>query len=265
MKRISRFVRSAWNRLKNYGHCFGLFRGPLYFFWERISSRSHIFLAQAPDKKHLRIRSKTTDAAAFVQIFVNREYEFELGLQPKAIIDAGANIGFSSIYFSLRYPKSFIIALEPEADNYKLLCQNVAFYPNIVAVNKALWSRNQALRIIDPDKGKWGFQVQGDTSTPKGKILGAVEGVTINQIMSEFGLSYVDLLKLDIEGSEKNIFEGSATWISFVGAIAIELHDWLNPGCSQSFFQATPQHKHIIRNGEKVIVFRDAYWPSGLK
>ncbi len=264
MQKICRLSISAWNRLNNFSLCFGLFRGPLFFFWERISSRPQVFLAQAPDRKPLRLRSKTTDIAAFVQIFVHREYEFELGLSPKVIIDAGANIGFSSIYFSIRYPKSLIIALEPEVGNYELLRQNVALYPNIVAINKALWSGNQALRIIDPGKGKWGFQVQGDTILPKGRVLGTVEGVTLTQIMSDFGLSYVDLVKLDIEGSEKTIFESSETWISLVGVIAIELHDWLNPGCSQSFFQATSDFKHVLRKGENVIVLRDAYWPLEL-
>jgi len=265
LKRMSRLAVSAWNRSRNYIHCFGLLRGLFFVVWERLFSRPGSLQAYSPDGQRLLVRLRSTDIATYIQVFTGREYEFKLAVEPKIIVDAGANIGFSSIYFAVQYPRASIIALEPETTNFELLCQNVSHYPNIVPLKKALWSKNEKLSVVNIGKGKWGFQVHDKISSGACQVVESIEGITIAKLIRDFKLNYIDLLKMDVEGSEKNIFAASGAWISKVGVIAIELHDWLNPGCSQSFFQATLQYKHIIRHGEKVIVFRDAYWPSELK
>jgi hypothetical protein len=52
----------------------------------------------------------------------------------------------------------------------------------------------------------------------------------MNTLIAETGIECIDLLKMDIEGAEREVFE-SGEWISRVGAIAIELHDHIKPGC----------------------------------
>jgi hypothetical protein len=69
------------------------------------------------------IRPGTTDQSVYQQIFESKDYDFELN-DPKFIIDAGAHIGLSSIFFANKYPSSTIIAIEPEPSNFTMLCKN---------------------------------------------------------------------------------------------------------------------------------------------
>ena len=50
----------------------------------------------------------------FKAIFIRRNYRFPVDINPKLIIDGGAYVGYSSIYFSLKYPQAKIIAVEPK-------------------------------------------------------------------------------------------------------------------------------------------------------
>jgi hypothetical protein len=59
--------------------------------------------------------------------------------------------------------------------------------------------------------------------------------------MTEFNLDRIDLLKIDVEGSEKEIFADSKSWISAVDAICVEFHDRFKPGCCRSFFGAVEE------------------------
>ena len=70
-------------------------------------------------------------------------------------------------------------------------------------------------------------------------INGKVTAVTIDSLMQAYGLNHVDVLKIDIETSEKELFlKNYERWLPKVRMIVIELHDWLRPGCSRAFFAA---------------------------
>jgi len=80
--------------------------------------------------------------------------------------------------------------------------------------------------------------------------------VTIPGLMSQYGLTRIDLLKLDIEGAEKELFAAASDWIDKVDAIAIELHDRFKRGCSQAFYNATASFPYEVHKGELVFLFR---------
>jgi Methyltransferase FkbM domain len=83
-----------------------------------------------------------------------------------------------------------------------------------------------------------------------------VRAVTIDEIIKEFGLGRIDLLKIDVEGSEKEIFDNSEAWISSVDVICVELHDRFKAGCSRSFFTAVTDFTIELRRNEDVLVAR---------
>jgi hypothetical protein len=56
--------------------------------------------------------------------------------------------------------------------------------------------------------------------------------------MKEYTIDKIDVLKIDIEGSEKEVFENSSQWINLVNVFFIELHDRMKDGCAKSFFNA---------------------------
>ncbi len=191
----------------------------------------------------------------FFNVLVCWEYDFLPVSSPAVIIDAGANIGLASIWFASKFPDARIIAVEPENSNYGLLERNVAPFPNVTPVHAAVWSHVGTLGVEAPDDwGPAGFQTRElpDSHRP----VQRVPCLTITELMSEYDLKWVDLLKVDIEGAEKEVFGSPDEWIGSVGAIAIELHDRFEPGCSRSFFAAVTAFPVEQTCGENVFVAR---------
>jgi len=87
------------------------------------------------------IRPRTTDRFVFEQIFLDGDYELPFYLSPRLILDAGANVGFASIFFANKYPGSAIIALEPDPANFNALMRNTRGYSQIVPIRVALWNK----------------------------------------------------------------------------------------------------------------------------
>ena len=183
------------------------------------------------------LRVKTTDPSVYREILVRGEYgSFQLPFTPKTIVDAGANIGMASIFYTHRYPAAKIIALEAEASNFTALRKNVGPYQNIVPIHAALWNRDGFINVSPPDPatgafGKWGFV------THEGHGV-RTRALTMRTLMLETSIQEIDLLKVDIEGSEKEVFE-SCDWITKVRAMVIELHDRFRPGCAAAVNSVT--------------------------
>ena len=192
-----------------------------------------------------------------------QQYDYDFAKPPKVIVDAGAYTGLSAAYFAGRYPEAKVIAIEPYGANFDLLVRNTSALANVHAVRAALWSTNGSVEIVDPGAGEWAFRVAetNDFGSTKLKLEEAarnrVPAITIPEIMDRYCLSYIDLLKLDIEGSEKEVLAGSAPWIEHVGAICIELHDRFKPGCSREFYRAVDKFPTEFRRGETVMVMRN--------
>jgi FkbM family methyltransferase len=192
----------------------------------------------------------------FKQVLLDGEYDFPLEHSPKVIVDAGAHVGLTSIWFATRYPKATIIAIEPERANYKLMVRNLAAFPNVTPVEAALWSHRGVVAIDDPGAGTWGFQ----TAELNGKATSGatVESLTVEDIMERFHLDRIDLLKVDIEGAEKEVFSdpGAVKWTDAVDAIEVELHDRFQPGCSRAFFSRVGDFKIEYTRGMNTFVAR---------
>lgn len=202
----------------------------------------------------LQVRTKTSDVWVFEQVFVNKEYEFEINQFPKLIIDGGANVGYASIYFANRYPGAKIIAIEPDETNFKILRENTSLYPNIKTMKSAIWSRKKTLSVKDIGLGKWAMVVQEVDSYTSDNF----EAVTIYDLLKLSGCNEISILKLDIEGAEKEVFRDNyEQWLGKVKVLIIELHDWLTKGCSESFYSATSSYPfEETQQGENILLRR---------
>jgi FkbM family methyltransferase len=183
------------------------------------------------------LRPNTSDINLFYAIFLRGEYDFNLPAPPKRIIDAGANVGLFAIKIKNRFPEAEIICIEPDPENFELLQRNVAPYKGIVCENKGIWSRNTRLRVVDKyGVGKWALSVEEDSAGP-------IESITIPSLLDKHDWGKADLLKMDIEGSEKQLFNHPGLdWLLKVKTIVIELHDRFEPGCAQPFFKAINEY-----------------------
>ena len=196
-----------------------------------VYSKNEMEIFLKPLGRKVVLRGGSTDIQCFEKIFRYEEYRSPFALdKPQLIIDGGANVGMASLYFSAKYSEAKIYAIEPEPENFKLLARNCAGIPNILLRRAALWPTHSKLALSNYDRNEnWTFAVgEGD---------GDVESITIEEILKDSCKDGIDLLKLDIEGSERELFE-DAPWLSCVKQIVIELHDRYRADCSRSFYSA---------------------------
>jgi FkbM family methyltransferase len=202
---------------------------------EGKSRVANVFLT--PANRQIAIRLDTSDVKCVEQVFLAREYEIPFPGTPSVIVDAGANIGMATLYFASTFPEAKIIAIEPEPSNFALLQMNCESLENVSLIQGALWPTTGTLAIEDESVEKWGIKVTDASRLPDS--ASSVRAVTIPEILERFALTEIDLLKLDIEGSERDLFlEHSQEWLGRVGMIAIELHDRYRPGCAQALYSA---------------------------
>lgn len=203
----------------------------------------------------LTLRTYSPDLLVAFSCLQDSKYK-SLKLQdPAVIIDGGANIGASSIYFAKRFPAARIIAVEPEATNYALLLRNTQRYANITCVNAAIWGSEGVRDISNRMTGHWGYTVS-ETQKPSAPTGQAIQCLTISNLMDQFGIPKIDLLKLDIEGGEKDVLQNASGWIGSVDTLTVELHDRICPGCTEAFRSATSDFSKFESHGEKVTAYR---------
>jgi FkbM family methyltransferase len=140
----------------------------------------------------------------------------EIG-QNDTVLDAGANIGFFSIYAAPRCRK--VIAVEPNQKSFTALTLNKRLNraSNIITVNKALWNSSGYVRMAG-DGVFFRVIPPGDIET--GKSL-YVPCSTIDQLVAELDCS-VDVVKMDVEGAERACADGS--YLRSVREIVVETH-----------------------------------------
>lgn len=249
-------------RLTNYYKLFGP-RGWYFALRAAVSKSLAEVTVRAPGTRHpLTLRLNTSDAATYQTVFGLEEYRFQPRTPPRTILDAGANIGLASVYFAHRFPQAKIIAVEPEASNFALLQRNVAPYAAIVPVQAALWCEDKPIRLVDPGLGKWGFQTfaAGDATTARN--CHEVQGLTVDTLMRQYAIDRWDVLKMDIEGAEKEVFADASRWIDRVGLLIVELHERLKPGCNRSFYNASNGFAAEWVRGESIYLARDGQQPA---
>jgi FkbM family methyltransferase len=202
----------------------------------------------------LYLRTSSPDLRVAVSA-LNKEYASIKCADPDVVVDAGAYIRASSIFFARRYPEATIIAIEPDEANYALLLQNTSAYSNIVPLKAALWKEDCPRVLLDRNTGPWGNTIAGACDGAL-SLRNGVCCMTLTSIMNKFDLDHIDLLKLDIEGAEKDVFEACETWIDQVGIVTAELHDRICNGCSDAFYTAMADFSNFEINGKKVTAYR---------
>jgi FkbM family methyltransferase len=204
------------------------------------------------------LRARTSDADVFEQIFADEQAHIDLTGSPRLIIDAGANIGLTAVLFAHRYPDATVVALEVDADNFGLLERNTRPYSNIVAWHRGLWHGVTRMKIANPDARAWAYrgeEAEGEADS--------VAALGVADILDELGFQRADLVKIDIEGGEIEIFTvGVERWIDRVDTIAVETHDVHRPGCSAAVRGALATHGYRESTSGEYLVFRREEEPS---
>ena len=182
---------------------------------------------------HLSMRIDDSDIRVFKQIFVDNEYDsLNLPETANTIVDLGANIGLSALFFLKKYPNAHIIAVEPDTVNFEFMKRNLEDYSNHVALlQAAIWPSDGAVSLVEHDEsneglGAWGYRTETLTEGAEA----SVSAISIPTLMNQFSMDFIDILKVDIEGAEYELFEKDyESWLDKVGLIIIETHDRFKP------------------------------------
>jgi FkbM family methyltransferase len=204
----------------------------------------------------VRVRVPSSDVPTFDQVFRRREYAIGMNPAPTVIVDAGANVGFASVFFANAYPNARIIAIEPETANFQLLKKNSAPYRNIECMHAALWSEDTTLGVIDAGTGDWGFRTQSSHPVAGAEPLQAVKAISVETLMRSLSIDRIHLFKIDVEGAEARLFADPSAWIGRVDSLIIELHDRLDNNCSRAVFRSTTEFEDDWFQGEHVVFTR---------
>lgn len=182
----------------------------------------------------LYLRRSTSDIDNFLQIFFNDEYGFVKN-SPQTVLDLGGYIGLASSYLAHKYPEAKILLVEPDTDNYTLARLNCRQFPNVECLNVGAWSKSCDLTVADRSGGDVAIMFR---EIMDGEEVGTrVKAMSVSDLMSYANFNHVDLVKIDIEGSELQLFSDHRCkeWIRKSNLISCELHDRMVEGCSKAY------------------------------
>jgi FkbM family methyltransferase len=164
------------------------------------------------------LRLRSNDVVVF-EVLGCEAYGVDLSLLDgvETVLDAGANVGLATVYLSTRLPGARFCCVEPAPETFALLEENLRRnVPNAQALNAALTGERGRVAV---EKG----ENAGLTITHL-DARGAVEGLTIADALDRAGFARADLLKLDIQGGEADLLQGSSEWAPRVRALIAEIH-----------------------------------------
>jgi FkbM family methyltransferase len=170
------------------------------------------------------VELRMPDAASFrfmfKEIFKQEIYKFRSRNRKPYIIDAGANIGLSTIYFKSIYPESEIIAFEPDNSIFNYLQKNISQfnYKDVQLIKKGLWDKETMLGFNSEgaDGGAIDFNEQKKTQTE-------IEVTSLKPFLNR----KVDFLKIDIEGAEYTVLQDIEKNLNLVQRIFVEYHSFI--------------------------------------
>lgn len=162
------------------------------------------------------------DISVLAEIFVLKEYEWDLPFEVKHILDLGAHWGDSAVYYALKYPGAKIYAVEPTPSEFKRLEAISKYFNNIVPIQAALSDVNGSadLYISNSSLGNSFVKRFNNEHVIKVKAL------TLNDLIRLAGIEAFDIVKFDIEGAEEVIFkdqDNKNLSKSFIGEIHLDL------------------------------------------
>lgn len=183
----------------------------IFFSWLKINLK---FLFSSGNKSE-RIFGYKIDAfdygtirALFEEVFYRNEYLFNSKNKKPVIFDCGANIGFTTIFLKWLYPESEIYAFEPDKRTFRMLEKNVLQnrLKNVHLFNAAISGKNGKINFFFDSKNPGSLVMSTKRERmPKDRVV--VDCISLSSLIKNEKIHKIDLIKMDIEGSEKEAIE----------------------------------------------------------
>lgn len=172
------------------------------------------------------IRPGTTDFLVLHEVLERGDYDpiRQWNLPCDAtIVDLGGNIGLATLFFDQLLGQTRCTIVEPDEENRRLIrinCRRLLDAGRLEVFGAFVGARD-GQASIDRSGGNWGFRKVDSVAADAEPI----ECISMPTLMARRGLTKIDLLKCDIEGSEVELFGTCRSWIGQVEHLIVETHD----------------------------------------
>ena len=186
------------------------------------------------------------------KIWEKLQKEYQSDKREKLIIDCGSNIGSSTRFFLEIFNNVKIFSIEPDYLNFLLLQKN-ANDNKIKNINLGVASKNKEYKVLkysDPRAHK--IIIIDKKKIKKSKNL--KKTITINEILKKEKKTWPFIIKIDIEGFEKELFNSNYQWMNKFKIIIIEIHDWMEPSQSISSSYIMAMSRILKKNKRDLII-----------
>lgn len=251
-----RKIQNAINRLRKMSDKIGLLNAVKVQGSERLKGSVPVSIRIG--NRTIFVRPNTPDIEVTVTslgaefeplgVVLNEEYN---GL----VVDAGGYIGTAAIKLSETFPNAQIVSIEPSSENFEILIRNTSSYRNISAIRAALVPTPKGHVVLsNRGTGQWGYTiVDAPLDNPASEAIENTPTITLDDIRRQFHEQRIGLLKLDIEGGEKDLFDNGGEGLAGVNAIFVELHDRIVSGCTDAFLRFSENRVNSNFGGEKYL------------
>lgn len=204
---------------------------------------------------HLNYRCNRGDIQSIREIWLDEGYRLPFDMKPKVIIDLGANIGLTTLYLENLYKCETMIAVEPVKENLDLIRLNFEQNKLDAKIIQAVVASKEGIAYFSETEESNLGQI-----SDSGKKVSAV---TMSSLLDMTPNGRADLVKIDIEGGEQDIFTNNVEWLNNVGAIIMEFHpdrvDYpaLVSIIKESGFEYYPSWRGFWKGGNHAFIRKD--------
>lgn len=189
--------------------------------------KRHVPMYMSISGKKLHVPDCLSVIWQYYEIFFKRYYSFSAHTTSPRIIDIGSNVGLSLAFFTQEYPNARITAYEADPTIFSYLTENASYFPKAELINKAVWTHNDGIELHSNGADSASIVVgQGNTIS--------VPSISFKKILEEE--TEIDMLKMDIEGAENNVFIEAKSQLHKIKTLFLEYHS----------YKGESQHLHEI-------------------
>jgi FkbM family methyltransferase len=254
MNALSRICR----RLANFAVCaenLGIVSAIKIFLWGRITNKPSTITLP----KSIVFNFEARFDRGVLSHFYKEGYFIEDAENQRiaTIIDAGANIGDETARFLIHHSNASIVAVEAAERNFNFLEKTFQKVPNVTLIRGAVWPVKANLKVV-PGGRMEAFRV---IETPD--LQESIPAWSIRDIIEKMGWDRIDILKLDIEGSEYELFTRNyEEWVGKVNVFIFEVPDNDRAGTTQAIYRSLNKSEYnTFICGENLVLIRsDIPW-----
>ncbi|MET0242231.1 MAG: FkbM family methyltransferase [Flavitalea sp.] len=182
-----------------------------------------IYRLKTDQVRTVHMRTFSGDLQMFYEVFFENAYAIAPAenKHPLTIIDAGSNIGLSALFFLSEYEIAKMICIEPDPANLKLLQRNLAdeIASRKVKIIDAALCNNEGSAPWHQSSRSYNSRMESEKNSNI-----RVRTISLNTMIKSENIHSIDLIKMDIEGAERYVFEDDISWLNITRNFVIEIH-----------------------------------------